>query len=207
MSNVIMMLRGFYPIFQIRFWPYWLAMALALVALVKSHRYPWLMAGVGGFLLGQMLGNLWLVGWELVPLFWLSAALAALLAVFSLAALRPVITLASFIGVGFLAYTLSGMLGLPSPWSLVVYALAGAVAVVLLFTQPYAHQFIVNAVLSATGLIIATLLAWIPYFTLWNGASAVIIGVIAVIVGLVAQFRELSPVVTTLTVEEAPALQ
>ncbi len=37
-----------------------------------------------------------------------------------------IVALASFLGVGFLAYTLCGVLRIPSPWNLIAFALAGS---------------------------------------------------------------------------------
>jgi hypothetical protein len=189
LQETVIMFFVFFPFLHPQNWPYMLAMVLALAVLLNGRRYPWLFAALGGFLLGQMIGKLGLVAWEQVPLFWLSAALGAVLAALSLAAARPVSALASFLGLGFGAYTLCSVLGLGSPWNLVAFAAAGALATAALFRLPQDHALVYNSALSAAGAIAATLIAWIAYVALWNGWSAVVIGAIAAVVGIIHQMR------------------
>lgn len=181
----------FYPFLQPQFWPYLLTTVLALAVLVNGRRFPWLFGGLGGFLLGQMIGKLALPGWDLAGVFWLSAALGAVLGGLTLVAQRPLFTLASFLGVGYLAFALGEILGVSSPWNLIAYAVAGGVAVVALFLRWFDQALAVNVALCAAGAITATLAAWIVYFEDWNNWPAVVIGAIAAVVGIIHQFREL----------------
>jgi hypothetical protein len=91
----------------------------------------------------------------------------------------------------YLGYALVEMNGLGNPWTLAAFGVAGGVALVLLFVRPYGEMLIINSVLASAGLIFTSLLAWFPYFRLWNGMSALIIAAVAVAVGLIHQFREL----------------
>jgi len=174
-----------------------LATAFALVVLVNGRRYPWTFAGLGGFVLGQMLAQLALPGWDVVAVFALSAALAVALGAVARVAARPLVALASFLGVGFLAYALCGVLRITSPWSLIAFALAGSIAVAALFRWSFDRALIVNSALAAAGLIIVALNAWIFWFPMWNGWAGVIIGAIAAIVGIIHQTRELPATATS----------
>lgn len=135
--------------------------------------------------------RLLLPAWELVPLFWLSAGNGVAVGALAFVAQRPAVALASFVGVGYLAYVLVEWVGLCSPWTLAAFGVAGGVALVLLIVRPNGEMLIINSVLASAGLIFTSLLAWFPYFQLWNGMSALIIAAIAVVVGLIHQFREL----------------
>ncbi len=104
--------------------------------------------------------------------------------------MRPLVVLASFIGVGYLAYVLCGVLGIGSPWNLIAYAIAGGIAVAVLLMRPFDRTLVANSALSAAGTIIATLIAWITILSAWNGWSAVVIGAIAAVVGIIHQLRE-----------------
>lgn len=181
----------FYPFFQPQFWPYMLTTILALAVLVNGRRYPWLFGGLGGFLLGQVIGKLALPGWDLNVVFWFSAALGVLLGGLTLVAQRPLVTVASFLGVGYLAFVLCEILGIGDPWNLIAYAVAGGVAVAALFLRWCDRALAVNVALAVAGAIVATLAAWIVYFETWNDWPAVVIGAIAAVVGIVHQFRQL----------------
>jgi hypothetical protein len=187
----------FYPFLQPQYWPYWVTTAFALAVLVNSRRYPWLFGALGGFLFGQMVATLVFPLWDLNTRFLLSAVLGAVFGLLTLAAVRPLVVLASFFGVGDLAYTLCAMFGIGSPWNLIVYTVAGAIAVAALFMRQSDRGFdralIVNSALAVAGALIVTLNGWIVYFNAWNGWSAVIIGAIAVVVGIIHQFRQLPP--------------
>jgi len=180
-----------YPFFHPRHWPHMLATAFALVVLVNGRRYPWAFAGLGGFVLGQMLAQLVLPGWDVAAVFALSAALAVALGALARVAARPLTALASFLGVGFLAYALCGVLRITSPWNLIAFALAGSIAVTALFRWSFDRALIANSALAAAGLIIVTLNVWIRWFPVWNDWPGVIIGAIAAIVGIIHQTREL----------------
>lgn len=180
-----------YPFLHPQYWPYMLATALALVVLVNGRRYPWAFAGLGGFVLGQMIAALVLPSWDVAAVFALSAALAVALGALSRIALRPLVALASFLGVGFLAYTLCGVLRVPIPWNLIAFAIAGLIAVAALFRWSFDRAMIVNSALAAAGLIIAATNDWIIYFRLWGGWTGVIVGAIALVVGIVHQNRAL----------------
>ena len=186
-----------YPFLHPQHWPHMLATALALVVLVNGRRYPWAFAGLGGFVLGQMIAALALPGWDVAAVFALSAALAVALGVLTRIAMRPLVALASFLGVGFLAYTLCGVLRVPIPWDLIAFAIAGSMAVAALFRWSFDRAMIVNSALAAAGLIIASTNDWIIYFSLWDGWTGVIVGGIALIVGIVHQNRALPAPQTT----------
>ena len=188
---IIALLITNYPFLHPMHWPHMLATALALVVLVNGRRYPWAFAGLGGFVLGQMIARLALPGWDVVAIFALSAALAVALGALARVVMRPLVMLASFLGVGFLAYTLCGVLRIASPWNLVAFAIAGAIGVALLLAWPFDRALIINSTLAAAGLLIATLNLWIMYFRAWGGWTGVIIGVVAAIVGIIHQNRAL----------------
>jgi hypothetical protein len=180
----------FFPFLRPMMWPYWVTAVLALNVLVSGRRVPWLFAGLGGFLLGQLLGATVLRDWQLVPVFGLSAALGAALGALALAAERPAVVLAAFLGVGFLAFTVAGIAGIGIPWNLLSFTVAGAIAVAALFSS-FDRALIVAAVLSAAGAIAATLVPWLAFVRAWGGWPALVVAVIATVVGLVHQFREL----------------
>jgi hypothetical protein len=179
-----------FPFLRPMMWPYWVTAVLALNVLVSGRRLPWLFAGLGGFLLGQLLGATVLRDWQLVPVFGLSAALGAALGALALAAERPVVILAAFLGVGFLAFTLARIAGAGNPWELIAYVLAGASAAALLF-RSFERALIFASVLSAAGAVAAILPTWMAFTGRWNNWSVVIVAGIAVVVGLIHQFREL----------------
>lgn len=187
-----MLWQMYFPFLRPVNWPYWAAFALALLALGNTWRWPWLFSGLGGFLLGQLIGAVFLPGWELIAVFWLSVGLAAVLGAAALAAPRPMLLVASFVGVGHAAFFLAGVLGAPSLWKLVAAAVAGACAVGALFIWPFDRALVVNGSLSAAGAIAATMAVWIPYFPAWNGWPAVAIGVVAAVVGIVHGNRHLA---------------
>jgi hypothetical protein len=182
----------YFPMLQPQHWPYILTIAFVLAVLVYGRRYPWLFAALGGFLLGQIIGKLFLANWNPSDLFWVSAALGATLGALTLLAERPVMAVASFSGVGFLAYTWCEIFGLGSPLNLIAYAVAGGLAVVALFRLPFDRALIFLLALSVAGAISATLFAWIFYVRDWHqGFSAVVIGAIAAVVAIIHQMREL----------------
>lgn len=162
----------------------------ALAVLTRGRGRPWLSAGLGGFLLGQLLGATVFTGWELVPVFGLSAAIGALMGALALVAERPLVTLASFFGVGFLAYTLCGIASVASPWNLVAFVAGGGIAVAALY-RSYDWALIITSVLSVAGAIAATLVAWLAFVSAWGGWSAVAVALIVTVVGLIHQLRDL----------------
>lgn len=171
-------------------WPSMAAAALALYVLANGRRFPSLFAGLGGFLLGQLLGATVLSAWTVAPVFGLSAALGLVLGALALVAERPAVILAAFLGVGFLAFTVCRIAGVALPWSLVAYVCAGVLAAVALFSS-FEQALAISSVLAAAGAIAATVLVWFPFVQQWGGWPALVVAAIAAIVGLVHQLREL----------------
>ncbi|HMQ30491.1 MAG TPA: hypothetical protein PKD53_07160 [Chloroflexaceae bacterium] len=171
-------------------WPSMAAAALALYVLANGRRFPWLFAGLGGFLLGQLLGATVLSDWTVVPVFGLSASLGVALSALALVAERPVVILAAFLGVGFLAFTVCRIAGVSGPWDMMAFVCAGTLAVAAFFNS-FERALAISSVLSAAGAIAATVPVWFQFVQLWGGWPALVVAAIATVVGLVHQSREL----------------
>lgn len=185
-------LLGLFPFFQPHNWPYLAATVLALLVLVHGSRHPWLFAGLGGFVIGQMIGATLLTQLNLVDKFVLSAALGLVLGMLARVAMRPAVAVASFAGVGYLAFALCNIARIESPWNLFAFGIAGGIAVAALFVS-FDKAIIFNSALAAAGLLLATMIPWLVFFLRpWNGISAIIVAIIAVIVGIIHQQRQMN---------------
>lgn len=170
-------------------WLYIAAMLLALLVLVSGRQRLWLFAGLGGFLLGQLLGATLLRDWAVVAVFALSAAIGIVAGALALVAKRPLLILGSFSGVGFLAFALCGIFGVGSPWSLIAFVVAGAVGAAALVSS-FDWALNVNPVLAAAGTIAANFGLWIGSVKATGGLTELTVTTVVIIVGLIHLFRE-----------------
>jgi hypothetical protein len=184
------MLQMYFNILVLRLesWLYLASMLLALAVLVGGRQRLWLFAGLGGFLLGQLLGATLLPSWSMVAVFGLSVVFGVAAGALALVAERPLLAVASFSGVGFLAFALCGVFGVGSPWNLGAYVVAGGIGAALLFSS-FDQALNINPVLTAAGVIAANLGAWIAILKQAGGWSELIVTAVVVVVGLIHLFR------------------
>jgi hypothetical protein len=169
-------------------WLYIAAMLLALLVLVGGRQRLWLFVGLGGFLLGQLLGATILSTWSTFAVFGLSAAIGAAMGALTRVAERPLLAVASFSGVGFLAFALCGLFGVGGPWNLIAYLVAGGGGAALLFSS-FDRALNINPTLAAAATIAASIGLWFPIIKQWGGWSELIVTAVVIVAGLIHLFQ------------------
>lgn len=176
-------------------WQYVLTAAvtvlLGMVTLLYGRQRSWYFVALGGFLCVQALAPSALPGWDVLAVFVIALVAGLALAGLSRLAQLPLVALASFLGVGYLALTLCEIAGLTSPWTIFFPVIAGAIAVVSLFIW-YDRAIIVSSALAgAVAMAAGTALVFFVAKLLWGGWTMIIQMAVLIFAGIVYQSREL----------------
>jgi hypothetical protein len=194
------MIDMLFPVFlRFEVWPHIATVLLGLAALGHGRRHTWLFGGLGGYLLGQVIGATLLPNWGLYAVLALSVGIGAAAGALTLAAERPLLTVASFAGVGYLAFVLCGLFGVGNPWNLVAYTVAGALGAAALLLS-HEQALAVNLSLTSAAAIVANLGPWLLFLRGWNGWTEMVIATVVIVVGVIHNSRALpAPVATPVT--------
>jgi len=170
-------------------------LVIGAIQLLLGRKIFWLMVGIMGFLVGLSL-TVYILNWADWLKLLVGLGVGVVFAVLATFIQKPMAAIFGFFAFGLAAATLAGLWGVnqSSSWYWIIFAVAGVIGVILVFTL-FDWALIIGTSLSGAGSIIAALNSMLR--APLSGVVTVALFLILLLVGITYQSKHLSPQVRT----------